>query len=385
MDKMVSGVGPLDLKKYLDKAGVDTIKSEQIGTDVESFFAERIGYLSKGSLRHEVYSLKMLVKFLSEKSADEDLANSSEEDECRACEKWLLKNGYKIYSEKTRNGQVRREQCANVRYYRQFLTFIYKRSGRYGEDVWELSQIGFEVEQNPSTVVKRLFFKQIKQKEIREEVKAAIRLLLTGQKAITAREELAVMRRFSAFLGKEYSEIVSLKEINRDIMEEYQISIKTNQKKKSLHSEMIHLKTCLDTIRRIYDYKNLQQIILPSDLPKQAKVLYRSYSDAEIMRLNSAIARADPQSGRAWILQELLGTRISEVLSLTLDSIVSDREVYIQQGKTAKGYKKLVSEDVIKLIRKAGEYTKEKFGTTKYIFVADRDPNRPIWDVKGQD
>lgn len=378
MDKMVSGVGPLDLKKYLDKAGVDTIKSEQIRTDVESFFAERIGYLSKGGLRHEMYSLKMLVKFLSEKSADEDLANSSEEDECRECEKWLRKNGYKIYSEKTRNGQVRREQCANIRYYRQFLTFIDKRSGRYGEDVWELSQIGFEVEQNPSTVVKRLFFKQIKPKEIREEVKAAIKLLLTGQKAITAREELAVMRRFSAFLGKEHPEIASLREIDRDVMEEYQISIKTNQKKKSLHSEMIHLKTCLDTIRRIYDYKNLQNIILPSDLPKQAKVLYRSYSDSEIMRLNSAIARADPQSGRAWILQELLGTRISEVLSLTLDSIVSDREVYIQQGKTAKGYKKLVSEDVIKLICKAGEYTKEKFGTTKYIFVADRDPSRPM-------
>ena len=365
MDKVVSGVESLDLKKYLDKARADTIKSEQIRMDVKSFFTERTGYLSKGSLRHEMYSLKMLVKFLSEKSADEDLANSSEEDECRACEKWLLKSGYKIYSEKTRNGQVRREQCANIRYYRQFLTFVYKRSGRYGEDVWELSQLGFEVEQNPSTVVKRLFFKQIKQKEIREEVKAAIKLLLTGQKAITVREELAVMRRFSAFLGKEYPDVVSMREINRDIMEEYQISIKTNQKKKSLHSEMIHLKTCLDTIRRIYDYKNLRQIILPSDLPKQAKVLYRSYSDAEIMRLNSAIARADPQSGRAWILQELLGTRISEVLSLTLDSIISDREVYIQQGKTAKGYKKLVSEDVIKLIRKAGEYTKEKFGTTK--------------------
>lgn len=378
MDKMVSSVESLDLKKYLDKAGVDTIKSEQIRTDVESFFAERIGYLSKGGLRHEMYGLKMLVKFLSEKSADEDLANASEEDECRECEKWLLKNGYKIYSEKTRNGQVRREQCANIRYYRQFLTFIDKRSGRYGEDVWELSQIGFEVEQNPSTVVKRLFFKQIKPKEIREEVKAAIKLLLTGQKAITAREELAVMRRFSAFLGKEHPEIASLREIDRDVMEEYQISIKTNQKKKSLHSEMIHLKTCLDTIRRIYDYKNLQNIILPSDLPKQAKVLYRSHSDSEIMRLNSAIARADPQSGRAWILQELLGTRISEVLSLTLDSIVSDREVYIQQGKTAKGYKKLVSEDVIKLICKAGEYTKEKFGTTKYIFVADRDPSRPM-------
>lgn len=378
MNKAVSGVESFELKKCLDKARVDTIKSEQIRMDVESFFAERVGYLSKGSLRHEVYSLKMLVKFLHEKAADENLAKSSEEDECRACEKWLLKNGFKIYSEKTRNGQVRREQCANIRYYRQFLTFVYKRSGRYGEDVWELSQLDFEVEQNPNTVVKRLFFKQIKQKEICEEVKAAMRLLLTGQKAITVREELAVMRRFSAFLGKEHPEIASLREIDRDVMEEYQISIKTNQKKKSLHSEMIHLKTCLDTIRRIYDYKNLQNIILPSDLPKQAKVLYRSYSDAEIMRLNSAIARADPQSGRAWILQELLGTRISEVLSLSLDSIVSDREVYIQQGKTAKGYKKLVSEDVIKLIRKAGEYTKEKTGTTKYVFAADRDPNRPM-------
>ena len=38
----------------------------------------------------------------------------------------------------------------------------------------------------------------------------------------------------------------------------------------------------------------------------------------------------------------------------------------------------MVSEDVIKLIRKAGEYTKEKTGTTKYVFAADRDPNRPM-------
>ena len=87
MDKVVSGVESLDLKKYLDKVGVDTIKSEQIRMDVESFFTERVGYLSKGSLRHEMYSLKMLVKFLSDKAADEDLANSSEEDERRACEK----------------------------------------------------------------------------------------------------------------------------------------------------------------------------------------------------------------------------------------------------------------------------------------------------------
>ena len=104
MDKMVSSVESLDLKKYLDKAGVDTIKSEQIRMDVKSFFTESTGYLSKGSLRHEMYGLKMRVKFLSEKSADEDLANASEEDECRACEKWLLKNGYKIYSEKMRDG-----------------------------------------------------------------------------------------------------------------------------------------------------------------------------------------------------------------------------------------------------------------------------------------
>ena len=41
MDKMVSSVESLDLKKYLDKAGVDTIKSEQIRMDVKSFFTER--------------------------------------------------------------------------------------------------------------------------------------------------------------------------------------------------------------------------------------------------------------------------------------------------------------------------------------------------------
>ena len=367
-----------DLKRYLDKIRVDTIKSESIKMNVVSFLTERLEHLSEGSVKSEVYNVKILVRFLSEKTVDEDLADASEEDECRAYGKWLLKSGFKTFSEKTRGGEVRREQCANLRCYRQFLTYVYKQSGKYGEDVWELSQLGFEVEQNPSKVVKKLFFKQIKQKKIREEAKKAARLLLAGQKALTVHEELATMKRFSAFLSGEYPEVTSMREINRDIIEEYQISIKTKQKKASLHSEIAHLKTFLDEIRKVCDYPNLYNIILLGDLPKQVKVLYRTYSDEEIMRLNAAIVQADPQTGRAWILQELLGTRISEVLSLTMDSIVSDRELYIQQYKSTHGYKKPVSEDVIKLIHKAGEYTKEKFGTTKYIFVAERDPERPM-------
>ena len=80
------------------------------------------------------------------------------------------------------------------------------------------------------------------------------------------------------------------------------------------------------------------------------------------------------------IIHQLLGTRISDTLTLWTDCLYEKNGellIRIRQMKT-HSYEKPVSEEVAVLIRQAVEYTRNKYGETKYIFVNDRDISRPL-------
>lgn len=76
----------------------------------------------------------------------------------------------------------------------------------------------------------------------------------------------------------------------------------------------------------------------------------------------------------------MLGTRISDTLTLQRDCL-SQRNgldmIKIRQVKT-KTFEKPVSAELAALIRKAIEYTEERYGETVYIFVDDKDTRRPL-------
>ena len=103
------------------------------------------------------------------------------------------------------------------------------------------------------------------------------------------------------------------------------------------------------------------------------------YSDAEIKRLNEHIFKMDEQICRALIIHQLLGTRISDTLTLKTDCLSMRNNRYfirIDQVKSVT-YEKAISEEVAQLIMKAIDYTKERYGETTYIFVKKDDPTRP--------
>ena len=107
--------------------------------------------------------------------------------------------------------------------------------------------------------------------------------------------------------------------------------------------------------------------------------LFRFYTDAEIKRLNEHIFKMDEQICRALIIHQLLGTRISDTLTLKPDCL-SMREgryfIRIDQVKSIT-YEKAISEEVARLIMKAIDYTKERYGETTYIFVKKDEPTKP--------
>ena len=47
-------------------------------------------------------------------------------------------------------------------------------------------------------------------------------------------------------------------------------------------------------------------------------------------------------------------------------------------GSFSKRYKKPISKELAKLLQSSIEYTQEKFGDTEYIFVNEKEPDRPM-------
>ena len=109
-------------------------------------------------------------------------------------------------------------------------------------------------------------------------------------------------------------------------------------------------------------------------------VLFRVYSDDEMKRLNAEITQMDVQIARCLLIHQMLGTRISDTLTLRPDCLTRENGqdmIEIYQVKT-KRYKKPISKELAKLLQSSIEYTQEKFGDTEYIFVNEKEPDRPM-------
>ena len=87
----------------------------------------------------------------------------------------------------------------------------------------------------------------------------------------------------------------------------------------------------------------------------------------------------DEQIARALIVHQLLGTRISDTLTLRMDCLREKEGRYFVRIDQVKSitYEKAVSNEVGRLILKAMEYTKERYGETEYVFVKKDDPTKP--------
>lgn len=168
------------------------------------------------------------------------------------------------------------------------------------------------------------------------------------------------IKKFTKYLAEKFPDIQSCTQLDRKIIEEYILYLKTERKINK--KDIIRLKTILEEVGKITGNPKLEELFLSTDLPKQPRRIYRTYSDEEIARLNSHIIKMDEQIARALIIHQLLGTRISDTLTFETDCIYKKGEQYIikiYQPKTNRHYEKPINEEIAKLIQKSIEYTKK--------------------------
>lgn len=367
--------------RYFDLEG---LSSEEVRKLLEDFVWERGKKLAPSSLASEILYFNNIRNFLIEKNI-KILRYEDENKIILQLKSWMMEKGYALTSKKYRSVYeiVATETPGIIKHMKKILRYSQKDGGclEQERDVWELDKFEFPLRSNPIKNVKTINFKGISQITIRKEVKTVIFMHLKYMAIGSIMAEMVATKRFCRYLALRYPKIISLLDLTRDIMESYLIYLQTEAKeRKNYRSDLYGLRRVIEDVGNHYDRQDIKNLFISTDFPSTPRYLFKFYSDETIKKLNENIFQMDEQIARALILHQLLGTRISDTLTLKTDCL-SIREnryfIRIEQVKSIT-FEKAISDEIAQLIIKSIDYTEEHYGKTKYIFVKKEDPLRPF-------
>lgn len=364
----------------LSLLGTETMKEE-----FRRYIRYRGTQVSLNTIQHEkTYFWQFCQVLQTRRNLPKSLMDWEEKKWIQLLKVWMLQNGMVLSKEKKSvYGTTNVVEAALLRYLRSVYRFLKPEDEKpeREKDIWKLEKLDIQIEENPIYKTETLNFTGILQEKIREEVKLAIYQHLKYEKLGTVKRELTSLRQFSRYLREKQIGIKSCGEINRPVLEEYLIHKATNGSSGRGNSDdILKLRSVLETVGKLCGYPQLEKLFLNTDIPPELEPEFRAYSDSELKRLNAHITKLDEQITRCMVIHQMLGTRISDTLTLQRDCLFRLNGVdmiRIRQVKT-KTFEKPVSAELAALIRKAIQYTEERYGETVYIFVDENDTRRPL-------
>lgn len=366
---------------------LDKLPTNGLIRQFEKFIVDRGCKLKLLSVRSELSQFNEVCKFINYYYKElEDILSENPSVLEKNYKKWLIKNGKKVISRhyRTETNGERIKTAAGILYLRKIYKFLEPKKTEFSieDDIWNLELIASICRQNPVKRARSVSFQKIKQQALKNEIKKAIYEQLFIVSIGTVQLEISAIIRFSKFLSEKYPEVCSINDIDREIIEDYLGYLNTEVKtKKSFRSELYHLKTIINNTLNLLEHRKCSILILQTDFGKEPEILFETYSEEELMRMNTIICTMDKQIARILALIILLGARISDVLTLKMDCLENEEEnsmIRFEQVKTRMVSWKYVDKTARDILEKAMKYTREKYGETEYIFVSEENPNKPM-------
>lgn len=365
---------------------IERLPANRMREEIKGFILERGNRVSYSTMLHDKVQYNQLISFLEQadlKNTDSFL-DKPQKKWVQLLKGWMLKNGKPLTCEhKNVYGTISAVDTELVRYFRLLLQFLdpENQKDEAEKDVWKLEALGIEIKHNPIYNIETIDFRKISQSDLKDECKKAIYMNLQYEAVGTVQTEMTVIRKFSGYLKKEHPKVQSGRDIDRDELEGFLISLMTSESSHRANSTyVLALRRLLETIGKLYRYDNLENLFINTDIPPEIQPEFRVYSDEEMKRLNANITKLDEQIARCLVIHQMLGTRISDTLTLRTDCLYKENQQYmieIHQVKT-RTFKKSISTELAELIQKSIEYTKAKYGNTEYVFVDGKNPGRPL-------
>ena len=349
------------------------------------YFRYRGTQVSFNTILHDKSHYNLFCQAIqNHKNLPESLLDWEERRWVQIVKAYMLQNGKSLtVSNQSVYGTIHINDARQIRFVKNLIHFLQPEDDRpeQEKDIWHLDKLGIEIKQNPIYKTDTLNFKKIKQPGIREEVKKAMYLHLKYESLDTVKREISSLRQFSKYLEERYSKLNSCEDIDRNLMEDYLIHKATNGSSgKSNSDDIIKLRSVLESIGKLYDWPHLEKLLINTDIPQEVQAEFKAYSDNELKRLNAHITKLDEQITRCMVIHQMLGTRISDTLTLQRDCLSLANGVdmiKIRQVKTTV-YEKPISAELAALIRKAIQCSLERYGDAVYIFVDEKDKARPL-------
>lgn len=361
------------------------LPTEGLKVEFQTFIEERGRNQALATMSQERVLYQRFCRVLREKRIRADSLKDMElEKWMLKIRGWILENGQKLTLQGVSvYGKEKTTPAALLTYFRKVYSFI-EEEGQGDElekDIWELSRLDILIRENPIKNFQTLNFTAIIQEDLREEVKKAVYEHLHHEAIATITKELTAVKRLSRYMAEKYKDIHSAEELNREMIEEYLIYLRTEAEGvNNYRADLTRLRGLLETVGKLYKYEHLEYLFLSDDLPRIVQPEMKSYSASELIRFNAAIAELDEQAERLMVIHQMLGTRISDTLTLQTDCLYRHEGhpmITIRQMKTST-YVKPISAELELLIKKAIEYTRKKYGDTIYIFVDSKNPKKPM-------
>lgn len=375
-------------KKYVSKSAaydLSLLPTKQMQEEMRAFLEHRISEVSISTLMSEKTRYNTLCRFVRKKGTKQKSFRDLEREVwLRKLKGWMLEEGLLLtVKEKEVYGTSSSTRSLLIRYFDIFLKYLEPEDTRpeIEKDIWVLDKLDIPCKENLVKRVRTLNFTRILQQEFRNEVKKGIYLNLQDEAVLSVTKEIGAAKKFSYFLQEKYPDIQSCRDINRELIESYLLYKRTEKaSSKNLHSELTRLRALFESIGKVMGYANLEGLFMNRDLPPTPKSEFKVYSDTEMKRLNAEIVKMNEQMARFMVIHQMLGIRISDTLTLWTDCLVEKNGewlIRIRQMKT-RIYTKSVSNEIAALIQRAIQYTRERYGETKYIFVDENDCCKPM-------
>lgn len=365
---------------------LERLPTEGQRQEMERFIRSRGETLSMATVDVDIIHYNVLGRFMKEKnpSMDSFLA-MPEEMLVKKFKAWLLAHGYQITRKHhvKYTGADKQEDAGSIKYLKLLIKYLQPEENcpEWEKDIWDVEKLGFKVRQNPIALIKTISFEGIEQNVIKEEIKKASYIRIKYLSVGSLVGAIRAVKHFTSFLLEKHPEIHSLGSVKRLDIEEYLTYVNLEKgQKRNLKTEIANLKNMLGQVGKVIGKPELGKLFVKQDMPKVPEVLFKTFSDDEIKRLNQYIVNMEEQTARALILHQMLGGRISDTLTLRTDCLYQENGHYIirmYQVKTSY-YEKPVPEDVAALLQKSMEYTYERYGETEYIFVNESNPSLPF-------
>lgn len=352
--------------------------------EMRSFILTRASQVSHTTICSEQRFYSQACIFISETNVGKitSILDKTQEKWIQMLKGWMLKNGKSLtYEKKTVYGNISVVDVRLIQYFKRLLAFLQPKDEREEteKDIWRLAALDIKIKENSIYNVETLDFRKIHQPDIREEVKKVIYLNLQYEAIGTVQGEMTAIRKFSKYLKNEHPKITSCLEIDRDVWEGFLINLNTEA---SSHrsNRVLKIRNVLEGVGKLYGCSNLENLFLNTDIPPEIQPEFKNYSDEEVKRLNAHITKLDEQIARCLVIHQMLGTRISDTLTLECDCLYMENQqhmICIHQVKTHT-YRKPISTELAQLIQRAIDYTIENYGESRYIFVNAQNVSRPM-------